>query len=156
MTALYAEGAQSPWNVGASRYFVHEHSHPTGVVPTAVICRIGKAPETELALLDTGATFSVLSRDVLEEAGVEVTEDAVVDIKTRFGTMSGGLCRVPVTLVCERGRGTDVTVEATVLVVDEWPGPTVLGVVGFLERVRFALDPGTGRDASTFYFGLTG
>jgi hypothetical protein len=31
-------------------------------------------------------------------------------------------------------------------------GPTVLGVRGFLERVRFALDP----SESLFYFGSTG
>jgi len=35
-----------------------------------------------------------------------------------------------------------------------WPGPTVLGYRGLLERVRFALDPGTG-GPPMFFFGPT-
>lgn len=38
----------------------------------------------------------------------------------------------------------------------EWSGPIVLGYRGFLERIRFALDPGVVPGEQMFYFGLPG
>ncbi len=32
-------------------------------------------------------------------------------------------------------------VEGTFLFCEHWNGPTVLGLQGFLERIRFAIDP---------------
>jgi hypothetical protein len=43
---------------------------------------------------------------------------------------------------------------SSVFVAKEWEGPIVLGYRGFLERIRFALDPGVVPGEQMFYFGL--
>jgi hypothetical protein len=52
--------------------------------------------------------------------------------------------------------GTDIKVESTVLVTGDWSGPTVLGFHGFLEKLRFALDPGVAEGEEIIYFGPAG
>jgi len=37
--------------------------------------------------------------------------------------------------------GEPLTVEGTFLFCEHWNGPTVLGLQGFLEQIRFAIDP---------------
>jgi hypothetical protein len=66
---------------------------------------------------------------------------------TRFGTFAGDLERIPLHLPAEEGEL--LTVDATWFVCEDWPGPTVLGWKGCLERIRFAFDP----SEETFYFG---
>lgn len=66
-------------------------------------------------------------------------------------TREGGLHRMPIALVAD--DGSDYTVGATILVIQDWPTPPVLGFLGFPERVRAALDPGRGTDDAWFYFG---
>jgi hypothetical protein len=56
--------------------------------------------------------------------------------------------RVHVTLVATDGVSLDV--EATVFVSADWAGPNFIGWLGFLERLRFAVDPSERR---YFYFG---
>jgi hypothetical protein len=50
-------------------------------------------------------------------------------------------------------RGTDVTIEATCLALKDWPGPNILGFSGFLERLRFALEPADVHSAARIHFG---
>jgi len=47
-----------------------------------------------------------------------------------------------------------ITVESSVFVSKELEGPIILGYRGFLERIRFALDPGAVPGEQVFYFGL--
>ena len=35
----------------------------------------------------------------------------------------------------------ELPIDATWLIIEDWPGPTVLGWRGCLERMRFAVDP---------------
>jgi hypothetical protein len=67
--------------------------------------------------------------------------------------MNGHLHRMPISLLAEQGQGTDLQVDSTVMVTPEWTGPTVLGFRGFLERLRFALDPGMQQGSEIIYFG---
>ena len=67
----------------------------------------------------------------------------------------GKLVRVKIGLRAERG-GDDLDVDATVFVPKlrpgvVWPHPNFIGLDGFLNRIRFAVDP----SENTFYFGLT-
>ncbi|RLC10701.1 MAG: hypothetical protein DRI57_20015 [Deltaproteobacteria bacterium] len=68
--------------------------------------------------------------------------------------MFGELHRVSITLLADPGQGDELTIESTTFVSEEWEGPVVLGYRGFLERMRFALDPGIIPGEQIFYFGL--
>ncbi|NIM13411.1 MAG: hypothetical protein GTO45_14950 [Candidatus Aminicenantes bacterium] len=68
--------------------------------------------------------------------------------------MSGSLHRINISLLADQKSGYDLTVESSVFISEEWDGPIVLGYRGFLERIRFALDPGVISGEQMFYFGL--
>jgi hypothetical protein len=75
---------------------------------------------------------------------------------TRYGRLDGQLGRLGIRLVADPDWGVDLDVDATVLVLPSWPGPTVLGVSGFLDRVRIAIDPRGQLGDATLFFGPTG
>jgi hypothetical protein len=116
----------------------------------------------ELAMLDTGAEWSMVSREVAEtipEAfGAAVGEQ--VAYRTARGPVTGTPRPVPITILADHGRESSVTVSSTVLVLNEygWSGPPiVLGFIGVLERLRIAIDPGAAaQDVPLIYFGLGG
>lgn len=143
--------ASTPWATGAARFEI-QHDRGDSDLIVCVRCRLGSLPETEFALLDTGAFWSVIGGDLYEqvEAHVEVGLDEI-QINTRLGTFGGHLSRLRTTLVAD--HGDDLEISATVLLVPDWPGPVVIGFRGLLERVRFALDPGP---CEWFYFGPSG
>ncbi|MBD2182745.1 hypothetical protein H6G03_17015 [Planktothrix sp. FACHB-1375] len=65
--------------------------------------------------------------------------------------LDGSIARMSITFRAQEGES--LTQEATVFVpdVEEYWGnfPSFIGLAGFLERIRFAIDPLT----DTFYFG---
>ena len=71
-----------------------------------------------------------------------------------LGRIQGMFHEVPVTLHADDGR--DLRITATALLAPDWSGPPVLGYRGFLERLRFALDPGVSASDQWMYFGATG
>lgn len=73
---------------------------------------------------------------------------------TRLGSMPGRLQRVLVTLIADEGANAEV--DATVFVAPAWTGPVVLGYRGFLERLRFGLDPGKEEHDQWLAFGVAG
>jgi hypothetical protein len=142
------------WSRGCASFFM---SYQIGFwnLPVAVKCRVGSLEATDLALLDTGAEWSVIGGEVAEILKDEIglpTES--FSISTRLGKISGSLHRIPISLLAEQNSGDDLTVESSVFVSDEWNRPIILGYRGFLERIRFALDPGVVPDEQTFYFGI--
>lgn len=100
-----------------------------------------------LALLDTGASWSVLNVEVAKELKLLDGHGEPLAMSTRIGRIEGNLVRTAATLVAE--DGDSVVVDATVFVSHEWHQPTVIGYSGLLERIRFAIDPGT----QSFVFG---
>jgi len=123
----------------------------------AVKCRIGNTEGQDIALLDTGAEWSVIDWETAETVGDELgppTEE--IRLSTRLGDYSGSLCRVKITLLAEEGCGCDLCVDGTVFVSEQWEGPVVLGYRGFLEKVRIAFDPGSAPNQETFFFGPVG
>jgi len=68
-------------------------------------------------------------------------------MSTRFGLIRGTLHRGPIRLHADEGEPLDV--DATVFISPDWQGPNFLGYEGFLQRIRFAVDPET----NLFYFG---
>jgi hypothetical protein len=104
------------------------------------------------AVLDTGAPYAILSPDVAEAAGF-TSDQAIARIfmNVRGKRLEGSLTRLSITL--QATQGVDLTVDTTAFIPDSqfaWGDfPSFVGLSGFLERVRFAIDPNT----DTFYFG---
>jgi 8-oxo-dGTP pyrophosphatase MutT (NUDIX family) len=101
------------------------------------------------ALLDTGAEFSVLAREVAEEAGLRIADGEQITISHRLGLTAGRLIRTTVRMLAD--EGDDLLVDATVFVPEgDWPaGKNFIGYVGLLERVKLGLDP----QENDLYFG---
>lgn len=155
MTQLFFQtgGTFAAWSSGAARYFT-DHKSGRRRLSVAVNCRLGNLEVTDVALCDTGADWSVVGGDtaeLLEEyLGPPIRS---VPMETRFGHFVGDLRNLEIRLLADPGMGADVKVESTVLVIKEWPETTVLGFHGFLEKLRFALDPGVAPDQEIVYFG---
>ena len=120
-------------------------------------CRIGSLEETYLALLDTGAEWSVIGGEtakILEDEDELDLPTESFNMSTRLGRIYGSIHRLNISLLAKQNYGHDLTVESSVFVSEEWVGPIVLGFRGFLEKIRFALDPGVVSGEQMFYFGL--
>jgi hypothetical protein len=148
------EENEFPWSSGHSFFWVC-HQISSWRVPVAVKCMIGSLKEADFALLDTGAEWSVIggdtAADIQDELGAPIES---FRMSTRMGSIDGSLHHVNITLEAGENSGNDLTVESTVFVSEDWEGPAVLGYRGFLERIRFALDPGISPGEQIFYFGL--
>ena len=144
------------WSTGYSSFFI-SHQLNSWRLPVAVNCRLGNLESSDIALLDTGAEWSVIGGET-----AEILEDQLVHpiklfkMSTRKGSISGSLYRIDISLLAEQNSGNDLTVESSVFVSEEWDGPIVLGYLGFLERIRFAIDPGMSVGEQLFYFGSDG
>lgn len=92
-----------------------------------------------LAEVDTGAPWTLLNSELLDAFGLLDAEGESATTRTALGPISGPLVRT--TLVLESHAGREVLVDATVLASKDWTGPNLLGMIGFLERIRFAVDP---------------
>jgi len=106
-----------------------------------------------LSFLDTGGVYVLCSPEIAKEIGLQPGNGiSTPRLRWSRGLYSGELFRVPLTFLPT--VGTELNIEATVFVPDpgsDWPEglPCVLGMMGCLERLRFAVDPAT----DTFYFG---
>ncbi len=139
-----------PWSVGASRY----HSDPQRIRTVGVRCRLGSLENEDTALLDTGAEWSVIDDEtaqLLSDDLGEALEPLV--ISTRLGKAEGNIHRLTITLLADGDLGHDVKIDASVAILRNWKGPIVLGYRGFLERLRFALDPGNRPNEQFVHFG---
>lgn len=94
-----------------------------------------------LAILDTGAAWSVLDTEIAQELDLFNAGGVPVNLSTRYGEIAGYLVQAPVTLLADDGDA--LRVEAAIFVSPEWPekAGTFLGYSGLLERMRFAIDP---------------
>lgn len=139
------------WSTGLATFAEFENGSRKIIV--GVRCRIHSGEAEEIALLDTGSTYTVIGSELVEEFESQLIEEGQVKIRTYMGETKGALVRLDITLLAEEGDDLRVT-EALALVSQDWNGPVVLGYRGFLERIRIALDPGVGPPSQQlFYFG---
>ena len=105
--------------------------------------------EAFLALLDTGAEWSILDREIAEQIGIADGEGDTITLRHKEGVTPGRLVRTTVTMIADEGVGLDV--DATVFVPnDAWPsGRSFIGYSGFLEKIRIGLDA----QRNDLYFG---
>ncbi len=129
----------------------YSDNSPLYLEPTAKVfvkVRFRGLSQPFLALVDTGAAWSVLAPDLAQAAGVTVEDGDPADLSTRFGLKRGHLVKVPFTIVADDGE--PLNTEGTFFVAPDWPsGQVFLGYSGLLDSIRFALDP----QANHFYFG---
>ncbi|WP_437292204.1 hypothetical protein [Sorangium sp. So ce406] len=146
--------AAQPWADSSARYRVATE-HEGTLLTVAVRCRIAGLPFESQALLDTGAAWSIIGGDLAEllQAQLGASGQTMI-LSTRLGRIRGALHDLDVVLVAERGES--LAVSGSILIAPGWIGPVVLGYRGFLERLRFALDPGCGPDDAWFFFSSAG
>jgi hypothetical protein len=104
------------------------------------------------AVLDTGAAYPIISPKIAKQAGLDRVKPLERKrMLVRGMWLEGSIIRLNMTLPADEGE--DLTVDATAFIpdVEEYWGdfPGFIGQLGFLERIRYAVDPGT----DTFYFG---
>ncbi len=105
------------------------------------------------AIVDTGALWCILNPQIAETIAPPTMEWVGDERLVIRGLLyRGRLFRMPVRLLADEGE--DLTIEATVFVPtlrpdERWPHPNFLGLDGFLNRLRFAVDPAE----NAFYFG---
>ena len=132
---------------GRSRFL---DQHPRFLEPTAKVFVTVTFPgiqDSVLAQVDTGAAYSTLEAEVAEALSLFDLKGQTTRLSTRLGTFSGQLIRLPLSLIADEGDSLDL--EATFFVSRDWRGPTLLGYVGLLDKLRIALDS----PVNLFYFG---
>lgn len=132
---------------GRCRFLDRDLSHSE---PTAkIFVPISLAGARTIAQVDTGAPWCLLNRDWADSLGLFDGSGEEIEVRFHSGRIKGRLERVVIGLPAESGMSLDV--EATVLADPNWNGPNFLGWIGFLERLRIAIDPLPGNNF--FYFG---
>lgn len=109
---------------------------------------IGDSNEQTCMLLDTACHTCVMSTATAEEVGWEPSSDLERRrIDTRLGQFTGLIDRIDISF---RGfNDRSLVVDCTWLIIEGWPGPTIMGWNGCLERMRWAVEPMD----NWFYFG---
>ncbi|MDY6806727.1 MAG: hypothetical protein SXA11_23370 [Cyanobacteriota bacterium] len=104
------------------------------------------------AVVDTGAPYVICPPRIARLAGIQDIQPLERSkMLIRGMRLDGSIIRLSIKIVALEGE--NLTVDATAFLpdVEEYWGdfPSFLGLTGFLERIRFAVDPNT----DTFYFG---
>jgi len=151
---LRLEGVAQSWSTGSARNRI-AIEHEGTILTVAVRCLIRGLPFETQALLDTGAAWSVIGGDLAEILAPQLGEpEQAMILSTRLGRIRGKLHELDIELLAEHGESLMVT--GSVLIAPDWTGSVVLGYRGFLERIRFALDPGVNPDDAWFFFASAG
>jgi hypothetical protein len=133
---------------GRSKFVDHVAGSPDRTAKIYVKVEFTGLEDFLFAQLDTGAAWSVLAPDVARKLRIPVEAGDSTVLNTWLGRRQGRLVRVPFTLVADEGE--PLAREGTFFVTPDWPeGMTFLGYSGFLDSIRFALDP----QVNDFYFG---
>jgi hypothetical protein len=137
----------SPFTTGSVRFDDSSHvsSEPTAKV--YVPFRLASLEGTFQAMLDTGAAWSMLEREVAADAGLFEQEGEELMISTRLGPIRGKLVRAE--LILSADQGDSLSMGGTVFISESWEAGSFLGYNGLLERLRIALAP----EENRFFFG---
>lgn len=134
---------------GRAKYYDHPRSGAEASARIYVKVQPNGLQIALYALVDTGAPWSILGREIAEEMGLLDGSGEVKRLETWRGKFDGYLVRAPITILADEGESLEL--EATVFVSLAWPDEagTFLGYTGVLDSIRFAFDP----QQNDFYFG---
>lgn len=135
------------FTTGSARFRDSASSHLEPGSKVFVRFRIAEVDQEFLALLDAGATWSILDWEIAVLAGLRPESGQRIRYSGRWGTIEGSV--ITSTLFLPADEGEPLEIEANVFVSTDWNAGNFIGYRGILERIRFALDPGENR----FYFG---
>ena len=94
------------------------------------------------AMVDTGATWSVFGPKLWERLELPTGKPLMrIPMSTRLGKYEIDLYRARIGNRAEVGD-LQLEIDATIGLGSLWDGPPVIGYQGFLDRLRFAVDPG--------------
>lgn len=122
---------------GRSRYLDKDPGRPSET--SSVHVQVEFDGVRVLAMLDTGAAWSVLNAELADDLELFDRDGVPETISSRIGRVHGKLVRAMTTLVAD--DGDSVEVDSTVFVSRDWPAGNFIGYTGLLERIRFAIDP---------------
>lgn len=136
-----------------TRYMDHypgQESHARIVVPI----RLENMRHPVLAVVDTGSPWCVLDPEIARQVGVSGQAEYISKepIEIRGYKFQGKLVRMGISLEVEEGKNLEIDATVfvpTLLAGEQWRHPNFIGLTGFLERIRFAIDP----EENVFYFG---
>ena len=135
----------SVFATGMSSYLDEGPGHPG--MTAGIHVRVKFEGVAVIALLDTGASWSVLRADLAQELGLLEQEGEPLTLSSRVGTIDGQLVSARIALLADDGESVEL--DSTVFVSRDWPAGNFIGYSGLLERIKFAVDPGDNR----FFFG---
>jgi len=128
--------------------------HETRIV---LLADFGNTGSFTPAILDTGSPWSILNPKLADTLGLDYQTTAITHSKLRIRgyLYDGWLSRLLIALVAEKGE--NAVIDSTVFIPkldqdDDWLHPNFLGLTGFLERIRFAIDP----EYNHFFFAALG
>ncbi|MBM4429741.1 MAG: hypothetical protein FJ026_05235 [Chloroflexi bacterium] len=105
------------------------------------------------AVVDTGGVYLVCDPEIRDLLNLNPSASlGIATLVIRGYEYRGDLHRVGMTLLAKQGESLELEVTAFIPRLDpgqEWRFPSLLGLQGCLEFLRFAVDPGT----NVFYFG---
>lgn len=127
------------------------YPHEEHVARLVLIVTVARSTTVQ-AIVDTGAPWCIFAPDIVRDY-VQADHALSVTLLVRGISYTGKLVRMRIGLRAECG-GDDLDVDATVFVPKlppgaAWPYPNFIGLDGFLNRIRFAVDPFD----NIFYFG---
>lgn len=136
---------------GAAEYLDYYPGSETAEI-NRIVLNICLANRTEPipVIVDTGAPWCILNPLEFEEIAdhADLIQTAGKPLNIRGTAYTGCLYRLFIWLPAVLGESLEV--DATVFVPDEeWFYPNFIGLDGFLNRIRFAVDPKT----NLFFFG---
>lgn len=132
---------------GEARY--EEEDYASGSKQLSVHVTIslkGRDRIVTLARLDAAIPWAVLDQELNKRLGIEQKSDEI-HLQTAAGRMAGSLVSHSMTFLADTGDPPEV--EATMFGCDDWQRGDFSGYRGFLQRMRFAVDPGN----RMFHFG---
>ena len=138
----------------ATGALTYDDGQPESATDARIMIQVQIEGQPVGAMVDTGAPWVVLDPELAEALQIEVSGAVeLARLQIRGIRYDGHLHRLPVNLLAERGESHRV--EATIFVPALPPGevwgnkPNFIGLLGLLDRIRYAIDPST----NTFYFG---
>lgn len=144
------------WNGGSNVFYPFHEYAPGEILIIGIECTFPQltGTEVEIALLDTGAQYSVIGKEVYAaQSQILQPTGEIVKMSTRCGLIKGALERLELSLVANIGESLNL--ETVFFLSEEWTGPTVIGF-STLAQMRMALDPfypNLAAEPGRFFFG---
>jgi len=138
----------SPFTTGRAAYYDFDPERPRrqSAIYLPVVLPFAQSISV-YALADTGSPFCIFDSTLMAAAGIDFADGEPITLSTRVGRIGGRIQRLPLIIAAE--EGDSLLVDASLFVTEDWHQGHFLGYGGFLERLRWAINP----VSNSCYFG---